>query len=160
MKTAARNTLRLLAAVYLALLSALLLPRLFGLQVNVVTSGSMEPAIPAGAVILVQPAAFEDIQEGDIITFYLEQSRTKVTHRVVKKEEKNQRFLTKGDANEAPDARPAAFRDTEGIVRWTIPGLGQAAVFVSTRKGKITLFSLLALLMTLDGLLSRIIERN
>ncbi len=157
---AAGCAVRLLEGAFLVLLSLLLVPRLFGLQVDAVTSGSMEPAIPVGALTIVQPADFADIREGDIITFHLEGSRTRVTHRVAKKDEKNRRFFTKGDANAVQDAHPVDLQDTEGIVRCTVPGLGRAAAFAGTWEGKAVLASFFVSLLALDGLLGKKEERS
>jgi len=72
----------------------------------VVQSGSMEPAIHTGSVVMIKPAS--DYKIGDVITFG-EVSKTKapITHRIydIKVVDGNPVYITKGDANNAPDAR-------------------------------------------------------
>jgi len=78
----------------------------------VVQSGSMEPAIHTGSVVMVKPAS--DYKIGDVITFG-EVSKTKapITHRIydIKVVDGNPVYITKGDANNAPDARESSKRD-------------------------------------------------
>ena len=76
----------------------------FGWETHKVMSGSMEPALKVGGIIVTKPERLENIQVGDIITFQTE-SGPKVTHRVVDivEMEGKLHFQTKGDANEEPD---------------------------------------------------------
>lgn len=152
MRSTLRYVLKFLIIVYLMLLTMLILPSFFGIQINTVVSGSMEPVIPAGAVIYVQPVEFKNIQERDIITFRLEKSRTQVTHRVVGKDEKKQCLFTKGDANKEPDVQPVSYENVQGIVRCTIPYLGKMAILLTNREGKIFMVGILLLLLGLEEL--------
>ena len=84
----------------------------------VVTSGSMEPAMPAHSLILVQEIDPRDVRIGDIITFDPPGPIGRVTHRVVARARSGLHwyFTTKGDANPAPDdwrrslVRPERYR--------------------------------------------------
>jgi signal peptidase len=67
-----------------------------------VYTGSMEPAIPVGSVVVIKPANPETLKVGDIICFKTEAESPKtVTHRIIGIT--SQGFITKGDANEDPD---------------------------------------------------------
>jgi len=70
-----------------------------------VTSGSMEPVLPAHSMILVKEVDADDVRVGDIITFDPPGATTRVTHRVVARRRSGSHwyFQTKGDANPAPD---------------------------------------------------------
>lgn len=70
-----------------------------------VTSGSMEPRMPAQSLIFVKEVDPGDVRVGDIITFDPPGSTGRVTHRVIARERSGSRwyFGTKGDANPAPD---------------------------------------------------------
>ncbi|MGB4126381.1 MAG: signal peptidase I, partial [Dethiobacteria bacterium] len=58
-------------------------PSIVGHKIYIVMSGSMEPAVKMGGVVVVQPLPAEEVQPGDIITFRGENSRSLTTHRVV-----------------------------------------------------------------------------
>lgn len=66
-----------------------------------IVSGSMEPTIMTNALILVQYCDFEDVQVGDIITFYAPALQDYNTHRVL--EIGDGWFKTQGDNNKQAD---------------------------------------------------------
>lgn len=76
---------------------------IFGWETHPVLSGSMEPALKAGGVILTKPVKLEEIEIGDIITF--QTGEQTISHRVVNVISISEKlwFQTKGDANEEPD---------------------------------------------------------
>ena len=95
--------------VALVVLLALLLvgARVVGLQVFTVLSGSMEPTYHTGSLIYVKKVEPYTIEEGQPITFMLNEN-TIATHRVVgivpdEEDPTVIRFRTKGDANDAED---------------------------------------------------------
>lgn len=80
-----------------------------GCSVFHVVSGSMEPEIPVGALIISQKTEIEDIEVGDIISFRSLESYMQgsiVTHRVIEIHKKDGKLalVTQGDANNAMDA--------------------------------------------------------
>jgi signal peptidase I len=89
----------------LLLLLGMLLGSRMGWTTHVVVSGSMEPVLPVGSVIVTRLVEVAEIRPGDIITFAL--GRNLVTHRVVelvhKEGDTRPWFRTKGDANNQPD---------------------------------------------------------
>ena len=102
-----------------------LLPWVLHWDVQVVLSGSMEPAMPVGSVVLVRPVDPEAVAVGDIITFRQHGSPDFVTHRVVEVlNEESLSFRTKGDANEEPDTSLVPADALRGRVWVTIPYLG------------------------------------
>jgi signal peptidase len=70
-----------------------------------IASGSMEPEIPVGSLILVKRVSSEIIAVGDVVTFLATRNDTVVTHRVreVRVEESGYVFITRGDANNTDD---------------------------------------------------------
>ena len=101
-----------------------LVPQLRGLKMYAVTSGSMEPAIPEGALILVDPAE-RTPEVGAVMTYRLggnDQGMT-VTHRV-HEIRPNGTLLMKGDANTAPDLNVISPDCLIGTVVSSIPRLG------------------------------------
>jgi signal peptidase len=96
-------------------------------KLMVVQSGSMEPAIKLGSIVLIRPA--EGYQVGEIITFSHPEAPTQsTTHRIVEIKTINDRqsYVTKGDTNNAPDKGEIAKRDIVGKVLFALPYLGYA----------------------------------
>ena len=99
-----------------------------------VYSGSMEPAIPVGSIVVIKPVDPETLTIGDIICFKIEsESPTTVTHRIINITA--QGFITKGDANEDPDTWIVKKENVVGKVIATIPYLGYLGHFVRTPIG-------------------------
>lgn len=112
-------------------------PKLFGLSSYVVVSGSMEPTIPVNSLIYVKSCEPAELEEGDVILFYDSMNGTPVTHRVVENDQEGQTIITKGDANNGIDLRPALYANVAGRVVTHIPGLGAVAGALSSIMGKI-----------------------
>ncbi len=108
-----------------AILVFSLIPMKGNVQVKIVSSGSMEPAIHTGSLVMILPQSAYEV--GDVITFG-EDTRTKVptTHRIVdaRVESGVMVFQTKGDANEDPDVREVGEGEVIGKVVLAIPYLG------------------------------------
>ncbi|WP_229051182.1 signal peptidase I [Aeromicrobium sp. Leaf350] len=132
--TAVRRTaiwLTLLAAV--ALLAVMVVvPRLGGGAPYTVLTGSMEPGLPPGTLVVIRPTDIDDIDVGDVVTFQLVSGeRTTVTHRVIGKtldEEGDPALLTKGDANNAPDDGIVLEEQVRGTLWYSVPYLGHLNV--------------------------------
>lgn len=149
----------LLLIVLLSAAAVFAVPRLFGIEMYGVLTGSMEPAYQVGELIYVVPTDEDDIEVGDVITFLMDDSGTVATHRVVEIDEENSYFYTKGDANDVEDGTPVHYNNVIGVVRFGIPFLGYAAVYMSTSSGKIiTVTAVIAalILVVLFDLLSRV----
>ena len=101
-----------------------------------VFTGSMEPAIPVGSIVVIKPVDPESLKEGDIICFKLSEP-TSITHRIVNIT--NEGFITKGDANEDPDQWIVKRENVIGKAIFTIPYIGYLGYFVRTPIGFILL---------------------
>ena len=94
-------------------------------KLMVVQSGSMEPSIKTGAVVVVKPV--EKYQIGDVITFKdVFKTEVPVTHRIVeiKVIEGKYHYLTKGDANDNNDPKEVSETDVVGKVLFDVPFIG------------------------------------
>ncbi len=112
-----------------------LAPR-FGWSVDAIVSGSMEPELKVGAVVITRPVDAEEIRVGDIITFYSPLSEKMTSHRVIATEGGSPfHFQTKGDANEDADPFSVPAENVVGEVCFHIPYLGYVAQFVKTPLG-------------------------
>ncbi len=109
--------------------------RLLGYQVYTVISGSMEPTYSVGDLLYVKRVDADSIRAGDPITFILNENLVVATHRVVQVDAENQRFYTKGDANEIADSEPVHFNNVIGIPQFSIPKLGYVSNFVQNPPG-------------------------
>lgn len=123
--------------VVLTVLCALFLmgSRLLGYECYNVISPSMEPEYGLGDLIYVKDVDPTTIKEGDVITFILNENLVVGTHRVVRVDAENQRFYTKGDANDIEDQNPVHFNNVIGVPQFSIPKLGYVSDFVQNPPG-------------------------
>jgi signal peptidase I len=102
-------------------------PKALGHQVLIVRSGSMEPAIMTGSVVIVQPVPPSALRVGDVITFEPPDGSGRVmTHRIVGVLEEGQSpaFQTRGDANSTFDSLPVRYASTGWKVVGSVPYAG------------------------------------
>lgn len=135
------------------LLLASLAPISGNYKVKVVKSGSMEPAIKTGGIVVIKPSKTYIV--GDIITFG-QDTKTQIptTHRIVSKDGTGPQitFRTKGDANDAEDPAPAKLADVKGRVILTVPYLGYVLDFAKKPIGFALLVGVPAVIIILDEL--------
>ena len=109
--------------------------RILGYQVYTVLSGSMEPEYTVGDLLYVKKVDVNSIEVGDPITFILNEDLVVATHRVVRVDAENQRFYTKGDANEIEDSEPVHFNNVIGVPKFSIPKFGYVSDFMQNPPG-------------------------
>ncbi|WP_255151897.1 signal peptidase I [Halorarius halobius] len=111
----------------------------------VVLSGSMEPSIAPGDVVVV---AGGPVAVGDVITFR-RGGDVPTTHRVV--EVVDGAYRTKGDANENVDAGLVQPEQVLGRVAFVLPFVGHVVLWANTQTGFLLLVALpLAALVALE----------
>jgi len=99
-------------------------------KVMTVISGSMEPKIKMGSVVVVKPA--DDYKIGDVITFgIISKTKSPTTHRIndIRVIDGKPIYITKGDVNNAPDTREVQKKDVIGKVLFDVPYVGFAIDF-------------------------------
>ena len=109
--------------------------RLIGYECYTVISGSMEPKYMVGDLLYVKDVNVNSIKVGDDITFILNEDLVVATHQVVRVDAENQRFYTKGLANEIEDQDPVHFNNVIGVPQFSIPKLGYVSNFVQNPPG-------------------------
>ena len=109
------------------------LPRIFGIEIYGILTGSMDPACPTGSLVYVKSVNPESLQEKDIVTF--QKGNLVITHRVVKNDVQKEELITKGDANNANDIQPVAYKQIKGKVALTVPLLGYLALRLNSAAG-------------------------
>ena len=152
----------LLRACFATLLAAVmglfLVPRLLGWQLQVVLSGSMQPALPPGSVSFVESVAPQALKVGDLLVFaHPRDPSWQVTHRIVdvRGEGTTLEFQTKGDANNAADADWVPAANVRGTVRWYIPYIGYAVPYIRSPWGYV-LFVIVPAIIIIIGETKRI----
>jgi signal peptidase len=126
---------------------------LFGWHVGVVLSGSMEPALQAGGVVVSYPVDAGGIEIGDIITYRSRGTANLISHRVIAIETSPQlAFITRGDANEDPDPSPIPAEYLAGKVCLHLPYLGYLFSFIRTPLGLVSTIVISAIIfLSLDN---------
>lgn len=99
----------------------------------VITSGSMQPTIQPGDIVVASTpepllgkgtvVVFEDPARGGLITHRIWSART------------NGEYITKGDANQQPDSTPLTDADIRGIGRLLVPLVGLPGLWLRTNPG-------------------------
>ena len=123
--------------------------RLVGYEVYTVISGSMEPEYGVGDLLYVKKVDVNTVKVGDPITFVLNEELVVATHRVVRIDAENQRFYTKGDANETEDVSPVLFKNVIGVPQFSLPYLGYVSDFVQNPPGTYITMGIIAVLIVL-----------
>jgi signal peptidase I len=130
----------LTAVAVILLLGLTVAPVALGYKTYVVLSGSMEPAIHTGAVIMARPVSPASLQLGDVIVYNRTDVNETVTHRIVEKHDDSSgkpTFVTKGDANSSPDSWTVQYSgNTAGRVRLSIPYVGYVNHALESPQGR------------------------
>lgn len=125
---------------------------IFGYQPYIVLSGSMEPAISTGDMVIARRVKETRIASGDIVTF-LDADGVTVTHRIIDvivKDGKNY-YRTKGDNNSADDIGLISMEDIKGKYCFKISRAGLLVRKVMTPQGLMLLGLAIVLLYTYAG---------
>lgn len=115
-------------------------PCFFGIKTFVIVSGSMQPDLMIGDIVIVKNCDKKDINVGDIISYRSGQSV--ITHRIVEFIESDGQtgYITKGDNNNVKDNVVVKFEDIEGKYIGKISKLGNVVLFL---KNKIVIISII-----------------
>lgn len=153
MKKATKTIIRLTALVLLAVLVGVsiysinaerlngnTLPMPLGFGMTVVLSGSMEPELSVGDLLIVVKA--DNYAVGDVVVY--QSGGMGVVHRITQID--GQTVTTKGDANNTADA-PIALSQIKGVVAFALPGIGYVVSFIKTPAATVVLLALAVLLM-------------
>nr|WP_316614119.1 signal peptidase I [uncultured Ruminococcus sp.] len=127
-------------------------PSIFGYHVFRVSSGSMEPVLVKGDVILVKTVPADEISKNDIITYKSREGQMEgemITHRVVtepKVVEGTYYFQTQGDAEGASLDPVVSYEQVEGKYVRKVPLIDKLYSFFLTPYGLITFIFIIILL--------------
>lgn len=132
---------------------AMLIPLAFHGRPLTVMSGSMEPTIHTGDVVVARQISPLDARRGDVVSFRdPERGGLLVTHRVRSMSRSGDKvtFVTKGDANNSSERWRVGTNDKISRTMYRIPAVGRVLAFSHTRQGILML--VLLPLLTLGGL--------
>lgn len=93
---------------------------------TLVLTGSMEPAIYPGDIVLMRQVDKEDLAIGDVIQYHTQNFF--IIHRIIEIEEGL--YITKGDNNNVKDSEPVHFEQIKGKLIQTIPKIGKPILFI------------------------------
>ncbi|WP_066039980.1 signal peptidase I [Herbiconiux solani] len=173
--TAARWAGRVAAWALLLTAAALLvtmvaLPRLAGATAYTILTGSMEPGLPPGELVVVRPVDPASVTVGQVVTYQLESGKPAVvTHRVVSVAVTGageRVFTLQGDANPASDPDSVRAEQLRGALWYHVPLAGYLNLWLTGEwRGPVTaavagLLLTYAALMWLKAARSQIARRK
>lgn len=149
----------IVVAMIMAVAGILLLSK-FDTPLNVrvfyVESGSMEPTIPTGSMVVVTPK--DQYQVGDVLTVKPSGSDTTVTHRIeeiVSNQENDANlYLLKGDANDDPDRNFIKESRVVGSVVFHVPVVGRVIGFAQSQVGFMLLIIMPATILAYNEIMT------
>lgn len=161
LKTILRTTLLVLVALIVGLnvytlnasrITGDMVPMPLGVGATVVLSGSMEPTLSTGDLLII--AKQDSYQVDDVVVF--QANRMAVVHRIVELYEKpvqgedgeeiQQMAITQGDANNTPDD-PIQVSQIKGTVVFRLPIVGYLINMIKTPIGTILILALAIFLL-------------
>lgn len=119
-----------------------------------VLSGSMEPTINTGSIVVIK--SFSDYRIGDIITFEKAgKNKIQTTHRIVEMQVNSgvPYYITKGDANDSADQTLVPKSIVQGKVLFSIPFVGYIVDFIKKPIGFILVIVVPLLLVIGDQIM-------
>lgn len=131
-----------LKSLLISLLISVALLVVCGYKFMIVSSGSMEPTLPVGSLVVIKPCDYEDLELGDIVT--MDTSASYLTHRVYGKkidgevidpsdpryDSPEARWFTKGDNNDTLDG--AINNEVVGTVEYCFKSVGVVVRYVKS----------------------------
>lgn len=141
----------LILSVAASVVVAVIIPRIAGATPYTVLTGSMQPQLPPGTLVVVRPIDADKISIGSVITYQLESGKaTNVTHRVVSQGFNSKgglRFQTQGDANNVPDENWVKPIQIKGQKWYTVPYLGYVNNMLAREERQMAVYVVAALLL-------------
>jgi signal peptidase len=133
------------AALLLLLVAWATVPVFMGDRTLTVMSGSMEPTIPTGAAVVIEPLPSRDLKPGDVIAFTSgPESAATIVHRIVSTREARGilYYTTRGDGNKSVDTTEISLPATAWRVWYSVPFAGYLIYFAGSRLGAVTLIAI------------------
>ena len=125
----------LLAVILGIALVVIIIPRLTDATTLTVLTGSMEPKLPPGTLLVVKPEPTDLIRVGDVVTYEpnANDANDVISHRVTAIRigtDGSRVFTVKGDANNTADA-PVQSKQIVAVLWYSVPLLGWVNAWIS-----------------------------
>jgi signal peptidase len=129
-------------------------PRVFGFTSLTVLSGSMEPAMKTGDLVVGRPIPAERAEVGDVVSFREPGTQRLVTHRVrgIRIANGIAHLTTKGDANNAPERWSISRHGKVSRALYRLPKLGYARSLIGGPIGRFVFIVIPAILLAVLAL--------
>jgi signal peptidase I len=123
-------------------------PLLFlGWTPTLVTSGSMEPLVAPGDVVMIRPVSVEALTPNTVV-LYDSPDTGRVLHRILE-QLPDGTYRTGGDANASPDSAAVHVGDVEGAAVLAVPWIGRPSLWLYEGRIVTLVISCIALLVGL-----------
>ena len=120
----------------------------------VVVSGSMEPGIKTGDLLVATPVPIEEVEVGDVLSLPNPVTDVLVSHRVIdlaQQPDGSWHVYMQGDANDSPDGGEYVVTDDTVLApRWQFAGVGEALTRFTAPGTAVPLAIALAALLALS----------
>jgi signal peptidase len=97
-------------------------------KARIVLTGSMEPSISSGDIVILAPTPRAEPKIDDVVAYtgrrFSGEAVGTFTHRIIGGDAQSG-FLVKGDANPSPDVQKPTKNDVSGVVFFVIPFIGK-----------------------------------
>lgn len=107
--------------IFAAAIAAAVLISVSGIRCYAVLTGSMEPVLPVGSLLVVVPMSFDELKVGQDITY--KTAGGTVTHRIVAIDQAARTVTTQGLTNNVADT-PVTAENIVGRVQLCLPWMG------------------------------------
>jgi signal peptidase I len=118
-----------------------------GWSPTLVTSGSMEPLVAPGDVVMIRPVSPEELLPNTVV-LYDRPDTGRVLHRILE-QMPDGTFRTGGDANAVPDSAFVHVEDIEGAAVLAVPWVGRPALWFAEQRWVLVGGAAVALLVIL-----------
>jgi signal peptidase I len=101
---------------------------LLGWSPTLVTSGSMQPLVAPGDVVMIRPVVTGELTPNTVV-LYDRPDTGRVLHRILE-QLPDGTFRTGGDANASPDSAPVRVEDIKGAAVLAVPWIGRPSLWL------------------------------
>lgn len=130
-------------------------PSFLGIKTYVIISGSMQPELDIGDIVVVKKVEKKQLNKGDIISF--RQGQNVITHRIydITLEENELKIQTKGDNNNTKDEGIITYNDIEGKVIKKVSKLGNIVITLKGKKIILIIILIIYVYLIYDGIVKK-----
>jgi signal peptidase I len=114
---------------------------------TLVTSGSMEPLVTPGDVVMLRPVTPEELTPNTVV-LYDRPETGRILHRILE-QLPDGTFRTGGDANAVPDSAPVRLEEIKGAAVLAVPWIGRPSLWLHQERTAVVAITAVALLVML-----------